>query len=239
MRKKIITALKLLIFDRKAFIQRIFSSYYGRYDIFILYVTQKFRSYFLSSRKRLFIDLGANIGQSYNFFKGIYPNKHYDYILVEPNKFCIEKLKFLANSSDVKIIQAAAWINEGQRLFYGIKESGKSTSLGASIIEDHKTISYNVQKDQASLVKTFDLSEFILDKSVIYNEIIVKMDVESSEYDILEKLIDNNNIRLIDRLFVEFHSNHMKNSKEKDSYLLRERKLIETLPLFTKLHIWV
>ena len=145
----------------------------------------------------------------------------------------------MVDSSDIKILQAAAWIKEGQRLFYGIKESGNSTSLGASIIEDHKTISYNVQKDQASLVKTFDFSEFILEQSVIYNEIIVKMDVESSEYDILEKLIDNNNIRLIDTLFVEFHSDYMKKSKEKDSYILRERRLIETLPLFTKLHIWV
>ena len=74
---------------------------------------------------------------------------------------------------------------------------------------------------------------------MIYDEIIVKMDVESSEYDILEKLINDKNIRLIDRLFVEFHSNWMKTSKVKDAYVLREKKLIDNLPLFTKLHIWV
>jgi len=74
---------------------------------------------------------------------------------------------------------------------------------------------------------------------MIYDEIIVKMDVESSEYDILEKLINDKNIILIDRLFVEFHSNWMKKSKLKDTYILREKKLVDTLPLYTKLHIWV
>ena len=240
MRRKIITALRLLLFDRRSFVQRIFWFYYGRYDIFIFYVQAKVRSYFLSNKKRLFIDLGANIGQAHQFFKGIYPNKHYDYILVEPNKFCIEKLKLLVdNNSNVKILQSAAWINKEQKLFYGIAESGNSTSLGASIIEDHETISYAIQKEKAVLVETFDFSEFLLEKSMIYDEIVVKMDVESSEYDILERLIDNNNIRLIDRLFVEFHSDYMKKSKEKDSYILREKRLIEMLPLFTKLHIWV
>ena len=238
MGRKIITALRLLLFDRRSFVQRIFWFYYGRYDIFIFYVQAKIRSYFLSNKKRLFIDLGANIGQAHQFFKGIYPNKHYDYILVEPNKFCIEKLKLLIDNSNITILQAAAWIKKEQKLFYGIAESGNSTFLGASIIEDHKTISYNVEKETAVLVETFDFSEFLLEKSMIYDEIVVKMDVESSEYDILERLIDNN-IRLIDRLFVEFHSDYMKKSKEKDSYILREKRLIEMLPLFTKLHIWV
>ena len=237
--KKIITALKLLLFDRQGLIKRIFWFYYGRFDIFIFYIITKFRSYFLRKKKRLFIDLGANVGQAYQFFKGIYPNSCYDYILVEPNKFCVEKLRLLVESSNVEILEAAAWINNEKRLFYGLNESSNNTSLGASIIEDHNTISYNVQREKAILVETFDFSDFLLEQSVIYDEIIVKMDVESSEYDILERLINNNNIRLIDRLFVEFHSAYMKDSKEKNSYLLRERRLVDSLPLFTKLHIWV
>ena len=239
MRRKIIIALRLLLFDRRLFTQRIFCFYYGRFDIFIFYAKAKIRSYFLSNKKRLFIDLGANIGQAHQFFKGIYPNRCYDYILVEPNKFCIEKLKLLVDSSNVTILQSAAWIKNDKKLFYGIVESGNSTSLGASIIEGHKTLSYNVKKETAFLVETFDFSKFLLEKSKLYNEIVVKMDVESSEYDILERLIDSKNIVLIDRLFVEFHTDYMKESKEKDAYKLREKQLIEKLPLFTKLHIWV
>jgi FkbM family methyltransferase len=239
MAKKIITALRLLIFDRQTFVKVLFSNYFGRYDIFIFYIKTKISSYFLTNKKRIFIDLGANIGQAYQFFNGIYPNKNYDYILVEPNKFCVDKLKLLVDNSNVTILQSAAWIKKEQKLFYGVAESGNSTSLGASIITNHKTKSYNIQKETAVLVETFDFSEFLLEKSMIYDEIIVKMDVESSEYDILEKLINDDNIKLIDRIFVEFHSNWMKESKIKDAYILREKKLIETLPLFTKLHIWV
>ena len=239
MAKKIITALRLLIFDRQTFVKVLFSNYFGRYDIFIFYIKTKISSYFLTNKKRIFIDLGANIGQAYQFFNGIYPNNHYDYILVEPNKFCFDKLKLLVDNSNVTLLQSAAWIKKEQKLFYGVAESGNSTSLGASIITNHKTKSYNIQKETAVLVETFDLSKFLLEKSLIYDEIIVKMDIESSEYDILEKLINDDNIKLIDRIFVEFHSNWMKESKIKDAYILREKKLIETLPLFTKLHIWV
>jgi FkbM family methyltransferase len=239
MGRKIITALRLLLFDRRSFVQRIFCSYYGRYDIFIFYVQVKIRSYFLSNKKRLFIDLGANIGQAYQFFSGIYPSKHYDYVLVEPNKFCIDRLKLLVDNSNVTILQSAAWIRKEKKLFYGVAESGNSTSLGASIITNHKTKSYNVQKETAVFVETFNFSNFLLEKSMIYDEIIVKMDVESSEYDILEKLINDKNIKLIDKLFVEFHSNWMKKSETKDAYILREKRLIDTLPFYTKLHIWV
>ena len=175
--RKIITALRLLLFDRSLFIKRIFANYFGRYDIFIFYIKTKINSYFLTNKKRIFIDLGANIGQAYQFFKGIYPNKHYDYILVEPNKLCVEKLKLLSDNRNVTILNAAAWTKKEEKLFYGISESANSTSLGASIIEDHKTESYNIQKEKAVLVETFDFSNFLLEKSMIYDEIIVKMDI--------------------------------------------------------------
>ena len=73
----------------------------------------------------------------------------------------------------------------------------------------------------------------------VYDEIIVKMDVESSEYDILEKLVNESSIKCIDRLFVEFHTNWMKESKSKDNYILREKELINILPKLTNFHIWV
>ena len=239
MLKKIFTAFRLLLFNRELFVKRIFSGYFGRYDIFIFFVRTKLRSYFLTSKKRLFIDLGANVGQAYTFFSSIYPVRHYDYILVDPNESCVKELKTLTQDAHASIIHAAAWIQKGKKFFYGISESDNLTSLGASIIEDHKTGSYDVDRGAASLVDVFDFSSFLLEKSEIYSEIIVKMDIESSEYAVLEKLIQDKNIGLIDRLFVEFHSEWMKESAMKQSYLLREKKLIEVLPQFTKLHIWV
>jgi len=238
--KKTITALRLLMFNRKGFFQRIFSGYFGRYDIFLFYSQAKIRSYFLPPKKRLFVDLGANIGQGYQFFNPIYPNKHYDYILVEPNHFCVDELKKKLNHKDgVTVLQAAAWINNGKKLFYGVAESGNNTTLGASIVKDHKTKTYDSNNETAVSVNTFDFSEFLFKKKEVYDEIIVKMDVESSEYDILEKLVNESSIKCIDRLFVEFHTNWMKESKSKDNYILREKELINILPKLTNFHIWV
>ncbi|MEE2700028.1 MAG: FkbM family methyltransferase [Bacteroidota bacterium] len=238
--KKIITALNLLVFDRKGFIQRVLSGFFGRHDIFLFYVKAKIRSYFLRCKKRLFIDLGANIGQGYQFFRGIYPNRHYDYILVEPNKFCAERLNVLAKKEKrVIVLQAAAWTNNDMKLFYGIAESRNNTTLGASLVKEHKTKTYDSKDETAVLVETFDFSEFLFKKKEIYDEIIVKMDVESSEYDILEKLIDDSSIKCIDRLFVEFHTNWMKESEIKVSYEMRESELINILPKLTKFHVWV
>ena len=237
--RKIITAFRLLFFDRDAFVKRLFTNYFGRFDIFIFYIKTKFQVYFLPQKKRLFIDLGSNVGQAYQFFRNIYPNNMYDYILVEPNKFCVEKLNKLIDCPNVEVIEAAAWVSDGKGLLYGLHESGNNLSLGASIIDDHKTKSYNIIKDSALKINTFIFSDLLNEKSEIYEEIIVKMHIESSEYDILENLIKNNNINLIDRLFVEFHSKWMKESDLKDMYKKRERKLIDTLPNYTNLHIWV
>ena len=67
---------------------------------------------------------------------------------------------------------------------------------GASILKDHKNISYIADSNLAINVKTFDFSDFINHQRKEYSEIIVKMDIESSEYDVLEKLISDNNLQI-------------------------------------------
>ena len=57
-------------------------------------------------------------------------------------------------------------------------------------------------------VKCIDFSEFI--KKNIYpdSKVICKMDIEGAEYEVLGKLIDDNTIDVIDRLYIEWH-NHL------------------------------
>ena len=237
--KKIVTVFKLLVFDRKSLVERIFFNYFGRFDIFLFYYVTKTRSFFLSRKKRLFIDLGSNTGQAYHFFSKIYPINNYDYILVEANINCVKILRNKIDHSNVKILNKAAWIEDGDKLLYGISESNNPLTEGASILKDHKNISYIADSNLAINVKTFDFSDFINHQRKEYSEIIVKMDIESSEYDVLEKLISDNNLKYISRIFIEFHSGWMKDSEKKAEFVKREKHLINEMPKHTKVHLWI
>ena len=49
--KKIVTVFKLLVFDRKSLVERIFFNYFGRFDIFLFYYVTKTRSFFCQGKK--------------------------------------------------------------------------------------------------------------------------------------------------------------------------------------------
>src|SRR5262249_16291623 len=56
----------------------------------------------------LFIDCGSNIGQGFSYFERRFPLKHFDFILIEPNPFCCDKLRSLIarRGGNIELIQA-------------------------------------------------------------------------------------------------------------------------------------
>jgi FkbM family methyltransferase len=75
-------------------------------------------------------------------------------------------------------------------------------------------------------VSCIDLSEFIRKHFVETDKIIVKMDIEGSEYDTLERLIETNVIDYIDEIYVEWHLRYFTNC---DEIKVREEKIIEEI----------
>ena len=65
------------------------------------------------------------------------------------------------------------------------------------------------------LVSTINFSKFLLRKKEKYDVIIVKMDIESSEYTVLPFIIEDESINSIDYLFVEFHSEFFDSHEKK------------------------
>ncbi len=59
------------------------------------------------------------------------------------------------------------------------------------------------------------------------------MDIEGAEYDVLEKIIADNNHLLVDELIVEFHQ-HMNESITK----IRHDSLIRKIRTFARLKVW-
>ncbi|MCZ4281062.1 FkbM family methyltransferase [Kiloniella laminariae] len=197
------------------------------------------RLFFISSKKkRLFIDCGSNIGQGFTFFSKYFPNRFYDYILIEPNPNCVITLKEkYSNIENLEIIEAAVWTEEGTLDLFGLVEDERgSKSDGASIVSTHNTVFYEADSTKATKVSTIDFAALLKSK-LHYDEIIIKMDIESSEYDVLEKLIKEdlfNNVRFI---FIEFHSQFMV-GEEKALIEKRERKIKQYLNNIHKLYIW-
>ena len=73
---------------------------------------------------------------------------------------------------------------------------------------------YEADTNNSITVKAISLSELIKEKASDYDQIIIKMDIESSEYAVLEDLIKTNAAKHIDFMFIEFHHQYFKDQEE-------------------------
>jgi FkbM family methyltransferase len=183
-----------------------------------------------NSKKGLFIDGGSNLGQGYTYFKKYFPIEKFDALLIEPNPNCMkvvqDKFKDIEN---IDFIQKAIWTKEDKLNFFGLVEDDRgNTSTGGSVVESHASSWYASDKEQALEVDAFSFSNLLKEKSQKYDTIIVKMDIESAEYEVLKDLIEKDSITCIDHLFVEFHSQYFDDS-ERSTYQQTEKDLIETI----------
>ena len=179
------------------------------------------------NRRGLFIDCGSNLGQGLKHFKRYFPADLYDYILVEPNPYCAGLLRAMyeRSSEHVEIIQAAASNREGQAKFYGLTEDGRGqTSDGGSILRDHASAWYAADEERALEVRTFALADLIASRADAYPAIIMKLDIEGAEYEVLEHLLETGVHRRLNGLYVEFHSQYMR-EPEQSVYARREEDL--------------
>ena len=192
--------------------------------------------------KVLFVDLGANLGQGYSWFKKYFNASNISFELFEPNPNCIEELKEIDDVVSGKIIlnPVGVGIEEGSFDFYGLDESeGGKYSLGGSIVQEHNSSLCTAKKNKAIKVRVINFSSYLESKSAQFDKIIVKMDIEGAEVELLEALLKEKTANLISILYVEFHSQF----QLKEHSLLtkkRENKILEDLSnnTNTSVRIW-
>jgi FkbM family methyltransferase len=73
-----------------------------------------------------------------------------------------------------------------------------------------------------SEVDSIDLSKWILDNFSDGDLIVLKMDIEGSEYKVLPKMINDNSINLISTLIIEWHDWQMPDFEQQTIYLKKE-----------------
>lgn len=200
---------------------------------------QKFRKYaqtlkYPMDSKVLFIDGGSNIGQGYNFFaKELVPRvPQLKFALFEPNPNCVRQLilKYAVGMGDsngnkgenVHEINNVGLYTKTTELWMKFDES---YDLGGSIIHEHNS-NFKKQPNRV-LVNCVDIADYICDKlRMEFDRIILKLDVESAEYDILEHLITTGVIHKIDFLIIEWHDQYM-TEEHYNFYVQRRMKIVK------------
>ena len=109
-----------------------------------------------------------------------------------------------------------AKLNIAQSDIWDGAEIGTYTSQSSNILLDppkscgDRVLNY---EKRDLVVKTIDFSEFVRMFSAPEDFVVVKLDVEGSEFEILDKMIDDGTIGLVNEFYIEFHPNHFENSE--------------------------
>ena len=181
------------------------------------------------AKRRLFVDCGSNVGQGFRYFRKMYPMSLYDFVLIEPNPNCIASLRRdFDHLKNVTILEAAAWVETGELDFFGLSEDQDQYSVGGSVIEDHNASMYEVDVDSATRVPAIDFAKKFNEIAADYEQVILKMDIESAEYTVLPHFLEKAKLDNLDHAYIEFHTRFME-EPEKSENLAIENQIIATL----------
>ena len=151
----------------------------------------------MSSGHKFFIDGGGHIGESIRLFRKKYPRSdEYKVISFEPNARqakCFRAPEF----SGVEFHNEAIWIADSEmKLYDHLSKRDFGTSLHPEMY---------LMQETFAVVKCVDFSMWMLKRFTADDEIVLKFDIEGSEYEVLNKMIEDGSIDLIDKLYIEWH----------------------------------
>lgn len=196
-----------------------------------------------SDEKVLFVDLGANLGQGYSWFKNYFNTPNIFFELFEPNPNCLKKLEQMDDVITGKITLHPVGVGKekGSFDFYGTgEEEGGKFSEGGSISRNHiLNLSrewWKVSEDNTIKVNIINFSEYLESVSAKFDKIIVKMDIEGAEVELLEALLEKNTANLISILYVEFHAQYL-SEEHSLSTKKREEKILKDLSENTNVNV--
>ena len=146
------------------------------------------------------VELGANVGiitqQLLKYKKPIHA--------FEPEPEAFKRLS-LIKSKYLNIYNKAAWLDNGKSTLFRHTDWKNSRSHTSSTLNITKS---NVDSENTVSCETIDIANFI--KS-LNGKVLIKMDIEGSEYEIINHLLNNKVFKNINIIFCEFHPGKIKN----------------------------
>lgn len=153
---------------------------------------------------KLFVDLGAyngdSIEQFYNWFKLVDDTSQYAVYGFEPNEVMFqEALVKHTGRKNLTLRNWAAYTYDGQ-----IEIS--LDDVGTTVMKDKEE---SWKRGKHTKVKCFHFSKWLsqMHHNHDIETVVVKMDIEGAEFPVLRQLMDEDSLKLIDLLLVEFHPN--------------------------------
>lgn len=163
--------------------------------------------------KKVFLDMGGNMGQGLRQFINKY-NIDDSWIVetFEPEPAC-ELSKNISDLSYVNVNNSAIWTHTGKVTFSRYESNLEGSSVECLMSEGYCSdpASKDYRKhDNLVEVDCVDISE-LLNRYDDSDFIVVKMDIEGSEYNVIRKAIQDGTIKKVNDIWVEWHYNHVKN----------------------------
>ncbi len=169
---------------------------------------------------KIFIDLGAYDGDTITKAMSMYHDfdKFYGF---EPDPDNFKKLSNnFSDNKKVLIFNKAAYIsNQNLKFFHHIDHGKRTDAYEGGTLESTKR---NVSKDNYTTVQSIDFSEFIQSNFSINDQIILKIDIEGTEYELLNHLINKGTIKYIDKIFCEWHKHKIKINLDQHEALINK-----------------
>jgi len=161
----------------------------------------------------VFIDLGAANGNTFNdFMNNKYgavancPSVQWSAVLVEANpRFNPELATIGKTHANVEVKSStAAYMCEAETSFYLDTVNTAKNFWGSSMSSNHPDVQ-NSGKTKVT-VPTINLNKVLFEETIPGDWVMVKMDIEGSEFDVLPCTAKSPSASLIDRLYLEQHS---------------------------------
>ncbi|KAJ0979277.1 hypothetical protein J5N97_014751 [Dioscorea zingiberensis] len=163
-------------------------------------------------RRYLYIDVGArSYGSSIgSWFKKQYPkqNRTFEIYAIEADHSFHEEY---ATKKGVNLLPYAAWVRN-ETLTFEInhnpdQKTDEKGGRGMGRIRPAEGSSIDLGSDDVHLIHGFDFAQWLKSTATERDFVVVKMDVEGTEFDLVPRLFETGAICLIDELFLECHYN--------------------------------
>jgi FkbM family methyltransferase len=153
--------------------------------------------------KKIILDCGSHLGESVQKFRNILNSDECIFYMFEANTYLYNEILLDSKFNDCIKHNLAVSNKKELVKFYGCTKNKHSVG---STIEKSKASCDNISEDDYIEIQSINLADFIKNNLNKEDYIILKLDIEGSEYDVLDELIKTDIIFYINELYCEFHS---------------------------------
>nr|XP_043638272.1 uncharacterized protein LOC122609283 [Erigeron canadensis] len=185
----------------------------------------------------VYIDVGSrNYGSSIgNWFKKHYPkqNKMFEVFAVEADKRFHQEYK---SKKKITLLPYAAWVRN-ESLFFEINRAPNNGNgekeIGMGRVQTaHTSTSF---MGDLNKIQGFDFSDWVKSSFGEKDFVVMKMDVEGTEFDLVKKMVETGAICLVDEVFLECHYNRWQRCCEGERSRKYQKVYKDCLELFSSL----